>query len=76
MDHQELLDRVSHRLDSTDKNIDKNLQAIESLREDLQKHSTKTAVLETKMAGVMKVGGIGLTAIIGIIVSLFMKGQP
>ena len=74
MDHKELQDALEKRLDKTDLKIEKNLEEVKALRNDINKEVVKTAILENQMAGVIKVGFLVLAAVIGIIAHIVRGG--
>ena len=67
MDHNQLKEALDKRFDKTDDKIDR-------LREDISKDQARTAVLENQMAGVIKVGFLILSAVIGIIAHIVRGG--
>ena len=67
MDHNELKDALEKRFDKTDEKIDE-------LRKDISEDRIRTAVLENQMSGVVKLGLIIFTAVVGIIVRIFKEG--
>ena len=75
MDHDQLMDKIKTRLDETDKKIDRNNDKLDHLKDDLHEYNLKTAILETQMAGVVKVGLMILAAVIGIISFGYKKGM-
>ena len=74
MDHKELQEALEKRLDKTDVKIEKNLEEVKALRNDINKEVVKTAILENQMAGVIKVGFLILSAVIGIIAHIVRGG--
>lgn len=73
MDHQELLNKLTHRLDTTDEKIAGVAEGIKELNNALHKYTTKTAVLESQMNGVIKVGVIFMTATVGGLFTVFFS---
>ncbi len=75
MDHKELQDALESRLDRTDDKIDRNMDEVKALRTELHAYSIKTAILENQMSGVVKIGFLMLSSVIGIIVLGIKKGM-
>lgn len=74
MDHKELMTQINKRLDETDQKIDRNDNKLDDLKNDLHSYNIKTAILETKMSGIIGTGLLIVSAIIGIISFGIKKG--
>lgn len=74
MDHIELKKAIEKRLDKTDEKIDRNMEEVKALREDLHKDHTDLAVLKNQMSGIVKISLILVSSVISIIAYAFKQG--
>lgn len=74
MDHNELKEALERRLDKTDEKIDRNMEEVKALRDDLSHDRIKTAILENQMAGVVKVGLVLFSSVVGMIAYAIKQG--
>lgn len=75
MDHHELKEALERRLDKTDEKIDRNMDEVKALREDISQDRIKTAILENQMSGVVKIGLLLLSSVIGIAAYVVKQGM-
>lgn len=74
MDFQDLKESLENRLDNIDERIGESTEEVKLLREDITDYRVKTAVLENQMAGIVKIGFVILTSIVGLVTYALRKG--
>ena len=74
MDFQDLKESLENRLDNIDEKIGEGTEEVKLLREDITDYRVKTAVLENQMAGIVKIGFVILTSIVGLVTYALRKG--
>ena len=74
MDFQDLKESLETRLDNIDERIGESTEEVKLLREDISDYRVKTAVLENQMSGIVKIGFVILTSIVGLVTYALRKG--